>query len=385
MPDATTILDRPKQLFGPRAVWNQPCDRSPLHARQDWLKEPGNDVDYPLYCLPFYRWEHTYLTGMPINIAASDTPLAKVEFHTDQEAYPGESDDLSGGVPIPDDVLIQGDPDPYPDVKDWTDFGPGDRHCLIVDGNTLHEFYRLKRNGPRSYLCGQYSRWDMNSYAMRPNGWTSTDAAGMPIAPLLVGYDELMEATANGGVLSHALRFTQKFTNGYIWPARHRANSGPETAPPMGLRVRLKASYDDSKLSPESRTIARTLKHKGMYLTDNGNRLEVCFTYDERWKDGPTFADITLDGGLIHASDFEVVDDTYRQIGPDSMEVKTLSPTVTPMDELENNLNQLIALTQHASGLISELRAKAVEPDRVKALADKIAAAAHEFAKALAG
>jgi len=371
MPDAITIIDRPTQLFGQRAVWNQPCDRSPLHAREEWLKEAENDFNYPLYCVPHNPHDGDYLTGMPINYVGKDTPLATVGYHTDQEAYPGESDDLSGGVPIPDDVVIQGDPDPYPDVKDWTDFGPGDRHCLIVDtdSNVLHEFYRLKRVGQRAYLCGGYARWNLGSYAMRPDGWTSTDAAGMPIAPLLVDYDELAEAAANGTEIPHALRYTMKFTNGYIWPARHKANSGPATSPPMGMRVRLKADFDESVLTPRSQAIARTLKKYGMYLADNGTRWELCFTFDQRWR-GEPFYDITFDGGKIHASDFEVVDDNYRILGPDSMEVEALTPEPIPMDELNAEIDAAISVLVEGVKRLTELEAK-VDGEAAKAAALK--------------
>ncbi len=320
---------KPTQLFGPAAVWNQPCDEAPLHASNaDWIKAGSDfgDADYPIYAVPRDPFnEGAFEQGMPINyVHGNSIDPATLGFHPNpEEAYPGESDDPSGGIPIPDNVVIQGDPAPYPDYPG----NPFDRHCMVVDldNRIVHEFWRMRRNGPQSYLCGSYARLSLDSYNLRANNLTSADAAGMFIAPLLLDYDVLQWATDNNTTIPHALRFTLKFTHApHIWPARHSANSGATTCPPMGLRVRLKADFDISSFSARNQTILRTWKEKGMYQADNGTRWELCFTFDDRW-DSVDFQE--LHAG-VHGLDFEAVDDTNRQVGADSMEVFTNIPTV---------------------------------------------------------
>jgi len=372
------------QLFGPAAVWNQPCDQSPIHPKHgEWMQSGHSyaNTEYPTYCLPYDEYDKPYLMGLPrIYVHGDSIPLATVGFHTDQEAYPGESDDPSGGIPIPDDVVIEQDPLPYDKFSD--------RHCSIVDldRNILHEFWRLKRVGPQSYLCGTYARWDLSSYAMRQDEWTSADAAGLPIAPLLIGYDELVEATANNTEIPHALRFTLKFTKlrgPHIWPARHSTTSGAPTSPPMGMRVRLRQDFDETGLWPHERTIVRTLKKYGMYVADNGIRWEICFTYDARWKDYPLFPNISsTERSKLFGRDFEAVDDTYRQVSPDSAEVLT-NKEPDPMDEIKAEIEQATLLIADIAAKVADLKTRADAGDQIKSafanLADAIKAVAEKL------
>ncbi|HEV2005793.1 MAG TPA: hypothetical protein VGQ85_04190, partial [Candidatus Limnocylindrales bacterium] len=142
--------------------------------------------------------------------------------------------------------------------------------------------------------------WDLRSNALRPTGWTSADAAGLPILPGLVRYDEVA-----AGAIRHALRFTAPHTRtAYVYPARHQAGQSSSAAlPPMGLRVRLKASVDISGFGPQARIILTALKRYGMLLADNGSPWYVTGAPDARWNDDELHALQTL-----HGSDFEAVD-----------------------------------------------------------------------------
>ena len=148
----------------------------------------------------------------------------------------------------------------------------------------------------------------MRSNALRPDGWTSADAAGLPVLPGLVRYDEVA-----AGAIRHALRFTTNQTRrAYIYPARHFASSSTSTSlPPMGLRVRLKASFDTSDLSPHARVIAEALKTYGMILADNGSPWYISGMSDPRFDD-----DVMHELDDITGRDLEVVDTTGLVNGP---------------------------------------------------------------------
>jgi hypothetical protein len=246
-------------------------------------------------------------SGIPLNIiAGTGVPKSAVRL----TSYASESDSIPvGGLPIPTNVVIEGDPGPFDSATD--------NHCLILDTDThtLHEFYGMQRNGDGTYTAKQYSRWDYTSNALRPDGWTSTDAAGLPIAPGLVRYDEVLVAVASGGTVPHAFRFTLDLTwKPRLWPARHDAPSGGPLNPPMGMRVRLKADYDISGYSPVNQAILRTLKKYGMILADNGGDWFITGVPDARWNDD----DLHLLGQIIPHHAFEVVDVSGWMVSPDS-------------------------------------------------------------------
>ncbi len=181
----------------------------------------------------------------------------------------------------------QSNPGPYPFPADAPIEGGshshGDRHVLVVDqGNcNLYETYDSHYVGP-GWRAGNGAVFDLYSNALRPNGWTSADAAGLPILAGLVRYDEVQ-----AGAINHALRFTVGSTQaGYIHPATHYASSITNpNYPPMGLRVRLKASYDISGFNPTAQVILTAMQHYGMFVADNGSDWYISGATDSRWND----------------------------------------------------------------------------------------------------
>jgi hypothetical protein len=178
----------------------------------------------------------------------------------------------------------------------------GDRHVLVVDKDNwkLYELFRAFPNADGSWRAASGAIFDLKSNALRPEGWTSSDAAGLPIFPGLVRYDEVFEQRE----IRHALRFTVKKTRrAYVYPARHYASSETNpNLPPMGMRVRLKASYDISQFSPANRVILRALKKYGMIVADNGGNWFLSGAPDMRWSD----EDLSK-LKIVTAADFEVV------------------------------------------------------------------------------
>ncbi len=219
--------------------------------------------------------------GIPFNIVGTATPRSTVAFD-----YADESD--AGPYPIPAKPKIE---------------GGSDRHLLMIDTNAckLYELFAAAKVGS-SWTAGSGAIRNLKSNALRPDGWTSADAAGLPIFPGLVRYSEVA-----AGAIRHAIRFTAPSTcNGYVYPALHEAGSGScATKPPMGLRVRLKASVDISGYGPQSQVILRALQEYGMLLADNGSPWYITGAPDGHWNDDE------LHGlGGIKGSDFEVVDTT---------------------------------------------------------------------------
>jgi hypothetical protein len=224
------------------------------------------------------RWEHlhpdfgTVWNGAPIGIpyVIVDGAQPKVPVAFD---YADESD--PGPYPIPPTAPIEGGPN-----------STGDRHVLVIDDDdcVLYEaFYSWPQNGGASWNAGSGAVWDLNSNALRPDYWTSADAAGLPIFPGLVRYEEVVEQ----GVIDHALRFTvNNSQQAFIHPATHYASSSTDPArPPMGLRLRMKASYDCSWASSEIEVVCTALKKYGMFVADNGSDWYISGAPDPRWND----------------------------------------------------------------------------------------------------
>jgi hypothetical protein len=248
--------------------------------------------------------------GFPF--AVVDGTLAK---RTVQFQYADESDGVDHATgtsvpfyPIPDEAIAQ---------AHWIEGGqPGnvdlrsssDRHLLIVDRDHkyLYELYNVFFDG-QQWQAGSGAFFDMTTNNRRPDGWTSADAAGLAILPGLVRYDEVFGA----GEIRHAFRVTVRATNGYVYPASHRAGS-TVGALPMGARLRLKASKDLSGFTPEVQRIFRAMQHYGLIVADNGSDMYVSGTYDTRWDNGilnPAFRALT-------ASDFDVISLGYRPAAP---------------------------------------------------------------------
>jgi hypothetical protein len=175
---------------------------------------------------------------------------------------------------------------------------------------TLYEMYSSYPHPDGSWNAGSGAIWLLTSNALRPAGWTSADAAGLPVLAGLAQYDEVAS-----GTVRHALRFTAPLTQrAYIWPARHYASSNTDpNLPPMGLRVRLKASVNISGYPAQLRTILQGLKDYGMILADNGTGWHITGAPDERWDN-----DILHQIGNLHGSDFEAVDESGLMIDPNS-------------------------------------------------------------------
>ena len=163
----------------------------------------------------------------------------------------------------------------------------------------LYELYNARPSG-QGWIASSGAKWDLKSNAQRPRNWTSADAAGLPIFPGLVRYDE-----ASSGEISHAFRFTvSKTQKGFIFPASHYASSSTDpNLPPMGLKLRLRQDFNVSGYSPTNQTILKALKKYGMIVADNGSNLYLSGAPDPRWDD-----DDLHNLGKIKGSDFEVVD-----------------------------------------------------------------------------
>ena len=223
--------------------------------------------------------------GIPYQVVDTTTQ-AKIPIRI--VAYKTESD--PGPMPIPPNALIEG----YPNPDD------GDRHVLVLDRNGcwLYELYRGFR-GNGAWKADSTAIWDMTINEQRPYTWTSADAAGLPIFPGLVRYDEVLAGTIN-----HAIRVTVPVTReAFTPPASHWASSETsQNAPPMGMRMRLKASFDISGFPPSDQVILTALKKYGLIVADNGGAMFITGAPDDRWNNSELDQLKTLT-----ASDFEVV------------------------------------------------------------------------------
>jgi hypothetical protein len=204
-------------------------------------------------------------------------------------------------VPVKFDYASESDPGPYPIPANAPVESGGDSHVLVIDKDNclLYEMFGSKADGAGGWTAGSGALFDLKSNKLRPDNWTSADAAGLPIFP---GLARTQETTA--GVINHALRFTAaKTQNAYVHPATHGASSDTSAdAPPMGLRVRLKASYDLSKVTGQSLVILTALKKYGMFLADNGSDWYISGSTDTSWND-----DDLNQVKAVPASAFEVV------------------------------------------------------------------------------
>ncbi|MEH3054829.1 MAG: hypothetical protein PGN13_12635 [Patulibacter minatonensis] len=232
--------------------------------------------------------------GIPFRVVPEHTPAVPLVYggvdQDDIANYRDESD--LGDVPIPLDTPIEGGPG-----ADRT----ADRHVSVVQQGTcmLHELGNARTEGDHWRVSGSY-RFNLTTGAPRPVGWTSADAAGLPIEPLLVRYDE-----AASGRIKHAIRFTARgITNAYIPPASHFAPSSTDpNAPPMGQRFRMKASYDTSRFTGAAKVIATAMKEYGLVLADTGSDWYVTGAPDRRWDEDDLGQLKTIPGTAFEAVD----------------------------------------------------------------------------------
>jgi hypothetical protein len=231
--------------------------------------------------------------GMPYTVVAPSHPLVNVAFD-----FADESD--AGPYPFGPDTPIEGGAQ-----------STGDRHAIMVNPNTcdLYELYDAHYAAGGS-TAGSGAIWNLNSNALRPSGWTSADAAGLPILPGLLRYDEVQS-----GSITHAIRMTAESTDdSFVWPARHAASSSHNAnLPPMGARFRLKASFDISKFSPQTQVVLRAMQQYGLILADNGSNWFFGGTADPAWPDA-----LIEQLKEVPASAFEAVDESSLMVSADS-------------------------------------------------------------------
>ena len=269
--------------------------------------------------------------GMPYaivtNIISGDLKAVQFQYSSESDGVDHATNTSFSFYPIPPEAISQ----PY-----WVEGGdPGnvdlrssqDRHLLIVDRdrNYLYELYNVYYNTTQGkWFAGSGAFFDMNTNNRRPDTWTSADAAGLAILPGLVRYDEVYDPTVTE--IRHALRVTVRATNGYVYPASHRAGSATG-ALPMGARLRLKANIDVTQRTsdPNMQKIFRAMQRYGLIVADNGSDMYITGTYDTRWNNGilnPAFSNLS-------ANDFEVIQLDYNPapVGPAALNSVMVSPS----------------------------------------------------------
>jgi hypothetical protein len=280
-----------RQLFPGSNWWNQDISTAPV--------DPGSAAFIAF--IGASRTLHPDFGPPPYGIPYVGVGGTQTRLPVTFTAYGNESDAGIGGItgyPIPDEARLQSN-----FIEGGVPGGgnSGDRHLLVVDRdrNLLFELFATKWNGTASrWEAGSGAIFDLSSNSRRPDGWTSADAAGLAILPGLVRYDDVM----SGAPITHAFRVTVRATNGYVWPASHRAGS-TGGALPMGARLRLKASKDLSGFPPYLQRIFRAMQIYGLIVADNGSDMYISGTMDSRWNNdvlNPAFRALT-------ASDFEVI------------------------------------------------------------------------------
>ncbi|GAB4524522.1 MAG: hypothetical protein Fur0018_08170 [Anaerolineales bacterium] len=232
--------------------------------------------------------------GIPFDFVNGSQPKVTVAFD-----YADESD--PGPYPIPPNASIEGGAN-----------SDGDRHILVVDTDNciLYELYYAWPQPDGTWTAGSGAIFDLRSNALRPDGWTSADAAGLPILPGLVRYDEVA-----AGEIRHAIRFTAPQTRAaHLWPARHDASSRTGAQyPPMGQRFRLRADFDMRGFSPEVQVILKAMQTYGIILADNGSAWYISGAPDGRWNN-----DVLHELSQVQGADFEAVDISSLMLDPDS-------------------------------------------------------------------
>jgi hypothetical protein len=298
-------LPGPLPLFPANNWWNQDVSQAPVDPRSaDIINFIGpTDGMHPDFGGTESPGSQN-IYGMPYVVVGGDQAKVAVQFDYDDESdgvnhQTGQSYPF---YPIPEQAITE----PY-----WIEGGPpgnagvgGDRHMLIVDRDNRHlyELFALRWTGSR-WEAGSGAFFDLNTNARRPDGWTSADAAGLAILPGLVRYDEAFGPDE----IRHAFRVTVHGVNGYVWPASHRANTN-SAGPPLGARLRLKASTNISGYPAYLQKIFRAMKTYGLIVADTGSDMYVSGAFDTRWNNdqlNPAFR-------AVRASDFEVIQLGWR-------------------------------------------------------------------------
>jgi hypothetical protein len=278
-------------LFPADNVWHADVSRLPVHPRSGaYLAAMGPAAGiHPDFGSG--TWEGGPI-GIPYTVVGAGQPRVPVRF-----GYAAESD--PGPYPIPPDAPVEGGPG-----------ADGDRHVLVVQAGScrLYELFDAHREGG-GWRAGSGAVWDLRSNRLRPAGWTSADAAGLPILAGLVRYEEVAR-----GRVDHAIRVTvDRSQAAYLWPARHHAGQAGASLPPMGLRLRLKAGVDIGGFPTQARVILQAMRTHGLVVADNGSSGFIGGVPDERWDN-----DALRQLRRVTLADFEAVDTARLRISPAS-------------------------------------------------------------------
>jgi hypothetical protein len=293
------------EIFPADNIWNTPIDSLPVSASSAaYINSIGSATGlHPDFGSGL--WDGGPI-GIPYVVVSGDQAKVNVTFD-----YADESE--AGPYPIPLNPPIEGGAD-----------STGDRHVLVLDAanRILYELWSAYPQTNGTWHAGSGAIFHLDGNQLRPDGWTSSDAAGLPVLPGLVRYDEVA-----AGEIKHALRFTvQKTQRAYVWPARHYASSNTSTSlPPMGQRFRLRADFNVSGFPAAVQVILNAMKKYGLIVADNGSNWYISGVPDERWNNNDL---ATL--GRVKGSDFEAVEISSLMVSSDSGQVKTQSPTPTP-------------------------------------------------------
>jgi hypothetical protein len=285
-------------LFPADSYWHADVSSLPVNARSaQWLAHMSPDsLLHPDFGPSFGAAPVDY--GIPITVVSGTHAKVRVHF-----SYASESDKLL--YPLGADTKIEGGRS-----------SDGDRHAIVVDKKTcrLYETFATRQTSSGKWHAGSGATWLLRSNALRPQTWTSADAAGLPILPGLLRFDEV-----RSGNVDHAIRFTTDISDRrHVWPARHDAGSVSDPSyPPMGARFRLKASFPISSYRADTQTVLRAMKRYGLVLADNGSPWFFQGARDSRWPTG------LLDQlKRIPASAFVAVDTSSLEVSPNSGRIR---------------------------------------------------------------
>lgn len=288
-PSGTVVTVGGCRVFPADNAWNRNVSADPAAANSSALlsvMSPGSLVHLDLGTTEEYY-------GIPYSVVPADQPVVPIAYGTDGADYSDESD--PGPMPIPLDTPIEGgsgaDPNP----------SSGDRHVLVVQQGdcVLYELYNAVRTAS-GFRVSSSARWDLKVDATRPAGWTSADAAGLPILPGLLRYEEVA-----AGAIGHALRFTvPRVRRAYVAPASHCGQYADASLPPYGTRARLKPGFSLAPYSGDALVILTALKTYGLILADQGSAWYVTGTSNPGWEDALD----QLRALPVHGSDFELLE-----------------------------------------------------------------------------
>jgi len=244
------------EVFPADNAWNMDVSALPRHPKSKVWKRASHAAStdlHPDFGPPSY--------GIPYDVVDGAYPDVSIDF----------------------DYADESDPGPYPFGPDIEVEGGSDRHALMIDADTcrLYELYAARWNAGEP-TAGSGAIFDLTSNELRPAGWTSADAAGLPIFPGLVRWDEVQT-----GAIDHAIRFTVACTSRrYVWPARHQAGQADRRCPPMGARFRLKAGFDISGFGANAQVVLLAMQRYGLIVADNGSDWYFQGTIDDGWSSG---------------------------------------------------------------------------------------------------